>query len=53
LPLTESLAAQLAQLIDAGISRNDALKQLAKMRGLSKKEAYRLLLEEKHNAESS
>lgn len=51
LPLTEALALQLARLIDAGVSRNDALKQIAKMRGLSKKEAYRLLLEEKDNAE--
>ena len=52
LPLTEALALQLARLMDAGISRNDALKQIAKMRGLSKKEAYRLLLEEKDNAEN-
>jgi 16S rRNA (cytidine1402-2'-O)-methyltransferase len=51
-PITESLTLQLERLLDLGISRNDALKQLAKMRGLSKKEAYRLLLEEKHNAES-
>lgn len=53
LPLTESLALQLARLIEAGSSRNDALKQIAKMRGLSKKEAYRLLLEEKDNAEDT
>lgn len=52
LPLTESLALQLERLMNAGISRNDALKQIAKMRGLSKKEAYRLLLEEKDNAEN-
>ena len=31
----------------SGLSRNDALKQFARLRGLSKKEAYRLLLEEK------
>lgn len=52
LPTHETLTAQLEQLIQSGISRNDALKQLAKRRGLSKKEAYRLLLEEKGNAES-
>ena len=52
LPMAESLALQLARLVDAGIRRNDALKQIAKMRGLSKKEAYRLLLEEKDNAEN-
>lgn len=50
---TTSLTAQLEQLLQTGISRNDALKQLAKMRGLSKKEAYRLLLEEKSHAETS
>jgi 16S rRNA (cytidine1402-2'-O)-methyltransferase len=50
-PSTASLTTQLAQLMQTGISRNDALKQLAKMRGLSKKEAYRLLLEEKDHAE--
>lgn len=52
LPETKSLTAQLEQLMQTEISRNDALKQLAKMRGLSKKEAYRLLLEEKSHAEN-
>ena len=52
LPLHESLTTQLEQLIQTGISRNDALKQLARRRGLSKKEAYRLLLEEKDHAEN-
>lgn len=52
LPDNETLTTQLEQLMNAGSSRNDALKQLAKMRGLSKKEAYRLLLEEKDNAEN-
>jgi 16S rRNA (cytidine1402-2'-O)-methyltransferase len=52
LPDTEALTVQLEQLMDSGRSRNDALKQLAKMRGLSKKEAYRLLLEEKDHAEN-
>ena len=51
LPIAESLALQLARLVEAGVSRNDALKQIAKMRGLSKKEASRLLLEEKDHAE--
>lgn len=51
LPSHETLTTQLEQLIQSGISRNDALKQLAKRRGLSKKEAYRLLLEEKSNDE--
>ena len=50
---TTSLTAQLEQLLQTGISRNDALKQLAKMRGLSKKEAYRLLVEEKSHAENT
>ncbi|HEX4945579.1 MAG TPA: 16S rRNA (cytidine(1402)-2'-O)-methyltransferase [Blastocatellia bacterium] len=50
-PTDEALSTQLAQIMQTGISRNDALKQLAKRRGLSKKEAYRLLLEEKDNAE--
>lgn len=52
LPAHESLTTQLEQLMNSGTSRNDALKQLAKRRGLSKKEAYRLLLEEKGNAEN-
>jgi len=52
LPAHETLTTQLEQLINSGTSRNDALKQLAKRRGLSKKEAYRLLLEEKGNAEN-
>jgi 16S rRNA (cytidine1402-2'-O)-methyltransferase len=52
LPRHESLTTQLEQLIQTGVSRNDALKQLAKRRGLSKKEAYRLLLEEKDHAEN-
>lgn len=52
LPAHETLTTQLEQLMNSGTSRNDALKQLAKRRGLSKKEAYRLLLEEKGNAEN-
>ena len=51
-PDREALTTQLEQLMNSGNSRNDALKQLARMRGLSKKETYRLLLEEKDNAEN-
>ncbi len=46
IPLTELLE-KLMQ--SQSLSRNEALKQVAKMRGLSKKEAYNLLLEEKNN----
>ncbi len=43
-----SMNEQLAQLMkDAGLSRNDAMKQLARIRGVSKKEIYSLLLKEK------
>ena len=43
-----SINDQLAQLMkDAGLSRNDAMKQLARIRGVSKKEIYSLLLKEK------
>jgi hypothetical protein len=31
------------------LSRNEALKQAARLRGISKNEAYQLLLEEKRN----
>jgi 16S rRNA C1402 (ribose-2'-O) methylase RsmI len=37
----ERLASEL------GLSRNDAIKQAARSRGLSKREAYQLLLDEK------
>ena len=44
------IAAQIEDLRRAlGLSRNDALKQAALLRGISKNEAYRLLLEEKND----
>ncbi len=43
-----SVTEQVEHLIDeAGLSRNDAIKQAAKSRGLSKRDAYQLMLEEK------
>ena len=46
-----SLGAQVERLMrEAGLSRNDALKHAARSRGLSKKAAYQLLLEEKDEA---
>jgi 16S rRNA (cytidine1402-2'-O)-methyltransferase len=36
---------------DEGLSRSDAIKQAARSRGLSKREVYRLLLEEKESNE--
>jgi len=44
-----SIAAQIERLMaEAGLSRNDALKQAARSRGISKKAAYRMLVEETH-----
>jgi hypothetical protein len=37
----------------AGLSRNEALKQAARLRGLTKKAAYQLLLEEQKGEESN
>jgi 16S rRNA (cytidine1402-2'-O)-methyltransferase len=49
---SEPLSAQIARLMAASsLSRNEALKQAARARGLSKKAAYQLLLEEKQHAE--
>lgn len=46
--VTRPITEQVEQLIrDLGISRSDALKEAAASRGLAKREAYRLLLEEK------
>lgn len=46
--LDRSITEQVEQLIrDLGISRNEALKEAAASRGLAKRDAYRLLLEEK------
>ena len=43
-----SINDQLEQVMkDAGLSRNDAMKQLARIRGVSKKEIYSLFLKEK------
>jgi 16S rRNA (cytidine1402-2'-O)-methyltransferase len=48
----ESLGAHVTRLMrEQQLSRNDALKQAARMRGLAKKEAYRLLLEEQRDEE--
>ncbi len=47
-----SLAAQIGALIATGLSRNEALKHAARSRGLSKKAAYRQLVEETNADES-
>jgi 16S rRNA (cytidine1402-2'-O)-methyltransferase len=47
-----TLSAQVERLIaEMGLSRNEALKQAARSRGLSKKAAYQLMLEEKQHEE--
>ncbi len=54
LPLVEfgSVTEQVERLIsESGLTRNEALKQAAKSRGLSKREAYQLMLEEKETDE--
>jgi 16S rRNA (cytidine1402-2'-O)-methyltransferase len=54
LPPVESgpITVQVEQLIGAtGLNRNDAIKQAAKSRGLSKREAYQLMLKEKESDE--
>lgn len=48
---TGSVSEQVEQLMQAGLSRNDALKQAAKSRGLTKRDAYQMMLEEKKNDE--
>jgi 16S rRNA (cytidine1402-2'-O)-methyltransferase len=46
--VNRSITEQVEQLTrDLGISRNEALKEAAASRGLAKRDAYRLLLEEK------
>ena len=48
--VTGSITAQVEQLMKTlELNRNDALKQAAKARGISKNEAYQLLLSEKQN----
>ncbi len=45
-----SITEQVEQLIrELEINRNEALKQAARLRGISKNEAYQLLLKEKRN----
>ncbi len=39
-------------MLDGGLSRNDAIKQAARSRGLAKREAYQLLLDEKESNEN-
>ena len=49
-----SLGAQIERLMaEAGLSRNEALKQAARSRGISKKAAYRMLVEETHASKES
>jgi 16S rRNA (cytidine1402-2'-O)-methyltransferase len=44
-----AISAQIEQLISsAGLTRSDALKEVARLRGISKRTAYRLLVEETH-----
>jgi 16S rRNA (cytidine1402-2'-O)-methyltransferase len=48
----EPVGAHVTRLMkEQGLSRNDALKQAARARGVSKKEAYRQMLEEKNRDE--
>jgi 16S rRNA (cytidine1402-2'-O)-methyltransferase len=48
-----SISQQVERLIrDEGLSRSDAIKQAARSRGLSKREAYQLMLEEKEPNEN-
>jgi 16S rRNA (cytidine1402-2'-O)-methyltransferase len=48
----EPVGAHITRLMkEQGLSRNDALKQAARARGVSKKEAYRQMLEEKNRDE--
>ncbi|MFN0111819.1 MAG: 16S rRNA (cytidine(1402)-2'-O)-methyltransferase [Blastocatellia bacterium] len=44
---TGSISEQIERLMLSGLIRNDAIKQAAKSRGLSKRDAYQLMLEEK------
>ena len=48
-----SITEQIEQLMrELDLSRNEALKQAARLRGISKNEAYQLLLEEKRDEKS-
>lgn len=55
LPLVESgsIGEQIERLMLDGVSRSDAIKQAAKSRGLTKREAYQMLLEEKETDDES
>ncbi len=44
---TGFISSQVERLMLGGLNRNDAIKQAAKSRGLSKRDAYQLMLEEK------
>ncbi|MEK7831915.1 MAG: 16S rRNA (cytidine(1402)-2'-O)-methyltransferase, partial [Acidobacteriota bacterium] len=44
---TGSISQQVERLMLGGLSRNDAIKQAAKSRGMTKRDAYQLMLEEK------
>ena len=46
-----AISEQVEQLMQSGLSRNEALKQAAKSRGLTKRDAYQMMLEEKKNDE--
>lgn len=48
---TGSINEQVERLMLGGTSRSDAIKQAAKTRGLSKRDAYQLMLNEKENDE--
>ncbi len=48
----ESLSEEVERLmLEAGLSRNEALKQVARLRGVSKRVVYQLMLEEKSRDE--
>ncbi len=49
---TGSVSEQVERLVSDGLSRNDAIRQAAKSRGLTKREAYQLMLEEKETDEN-
>jgi 16S rRNA (cytidine1402-2'-O)-methyltransferase len=49
---TSSISEQVERLMLGGLIRNDAIKQAAKSRGLSKRDAYQLMLNEKENDEN-
>ena len=48
-----SVSEQIERLMLDGLSRSDAIKQAAKSRGLTRREAYQMLLEEKETDNES